>query len=547
MFLLSLLAALPAQSTQSQPALLVHGGTIHSGDARDSRPAALLAENGVIVAGGAYEDVNRHPAAAVAQRLDLQGAVAVPGLQDAHVDLQAMVESRSCIEFSAVVSAQDLLERVRAAAASLPEGTWILGRGLDPAWWEDPRLPLASELSLQSPFHPLCIWFRGGDGVLVNSRALVLAGLDGPLNPPPRIIGGRIVLAADGSASGVLVGAARELVRQRIQPPLEAAWESSFPAVESELLSYGLTCVHDLGTSQEFLRFLEERRARQCLRLRIVSYPSLGLEPLALQVGPRREDAPQDRLSVPGVHLALDGGLGLRNAALLENYEGAGIGGSERGVLLIDEDRLAGRLMDSARQGLEPCIEVHGDRAARAGLDAWDRLCASMPEARSLSLRIQGLDLAAPRDWPRLSQRHVATGLEPLRAWLGSDVQAARIGARRVEEQLGWRQLSARNQRLVLGSGAAQAAWADPRRTLFAACGDAPRGMSLDPGTALQAMTRTPGLISGQGARRGSLEVGRSLDLTVFQQDPLRTPSERLLKLEVLYTVINGELVHSLR
>jgi predicted amidohydrolase YtcJ len=170
-----------------------------------------------------------------------------------------------------------------------------------------------------------------------------------------------------------------------------------------------------------------------------------------------------------------------------------------------------------------------------------------MPEARSLSLRIQGLDLAAPRDWPRLSQRHVATGLEPLRAWLGSDVQAARIGARRVEEQLGWRQLSARNQRLVLGSGAAQAAWADPRRTLFAACGDAPRGMSLDPGTALQAMTRTPGLISGQGARRGSLEVGRSLDLTVFQQDPLRTPSERLLKLEVLYTVINGELVHSLR
>jgi predicted amidohydrolase YtcJ len=533
--------------TPSEPdALLVHGGRILVGDARGNVATAVLAEGPRIVAIGSLQSVSEHPAAARARRLDLAGAVALPGLQDAHVDLQAMTEGRASEDFSGVRSAEELLERLAALCAERADGRWILARGLDPSSWPNPRWVSAGELSSRCPFHPLLIELRGGDAALANQRALELAGLDGPLNPPPRIVGGRVVLGDNGHASGLLIGAARELVRARIAPPLMSLWESQYPLVEEQLLARGLVCVHDLGTQQEFLRFLERRRAAGLLRLRVVAYPSLGLDPLAVEVGPRRTDAPLDLLSMPGVHLALDAGLGFRNAALLEPYaDSAGDSLEERGVLLIEEERLAGRLMDATRQGLEVCIEAHGDRAVRTALDAWERLSAGLPQTRSARLRMQGLDLVAPRDWPRVSQLTLAVGLEPARVWLEPQVRA--LGPRRSEEQAGWRALASQQKLLQLGSGAGEANGSDPRRVLFAARSAAPKGLALSGAQALQAMTRAPSELAGEAARRGTLEVGRMLDLTVLSGDPTRVEPARLLELEVRATVINARVEFSRR
>lgn len=539
MIVLALFLCALAGSPQREPAVLVHGGRILVGDAGHSSAGALLAEGGVIVALGSLPEVSRHPAAARARRLDLKGSVAVPGLQDAHVNLQAMVENRTSEDFSDVSSAADLLQRVAASAARLPEGTWILGRGLNPSHWSEGHIPSAKELAQHSAFHPVYIEFHSGHEALANTAALKFAGLEGRLNTPPRIVGGRVVPGEDSDASGVLIGAARELVRRHIQPELDGQWETQFPKVEQQLIEQGLTCVHDLGTQPEFVRFLERRRAQKLLRLRVVCYPTLGTEPMSLDVGPRREDLPSDTLSVPGIHLVLDASLDLRQAALLDAYEGWG---NERGGLLTDEDRLANRLLEAARKGLSPCIEAHGDRAVRAAIDGWERLCGSVPDARQLLWRIQGLELVAPRDWPRLAQLKVASGLEPLVSWREPAPVAKWIGPHRLEERSGWRSLAVQQQFLSLSSGATDPLWADPRRTLFGARSPAPRGLGLPGSLALAAMTSTPSQICGQGARRGSLEMGRRLDLSALSEDPTRIEPNRLGSVAIRGTLIDGRV-----
>jgi predicted amidohydrolase YtcJ len=139
----------------------------------------------------------------------------------------------------------------------------------------------------------------------------------------------------------------------------------------------------------------------------------------------------------------------------------------------------------------------------------------------------------------------LSVGLEPARAWLEPQMRA--LGPRRSEEQAGWRALACQQQLLHLGSGASEADGCDPRRMLFAARSAAPKGLALSGAQALQALTRAPSELAGEATRRGTLEVGRMLDLTVLSLDPTRVEPARLLELEVRATVINARVEFSRR
>lgn len=533
-------ASLHPDPADTAPVLL-QGGRILIGDARGNLANALLMHEGRIVALGAIQDVNKHPLSAQARRIELAGSVVMPGLQDAHVDLEAMVESRTWSDFSNVTNREELMQRLAEETARAPEGSWILARGLDPLQWSGTRVPDQEFLASLAPFHPLYIEFRGGGLALANRAALTLAKLDGPLNPPPRVVGGRILLDKDGRSNGLFLGAARELIRGQIQPPPSAQWAREFPRVEQELIELGLTCVHDLGTRSEFLAFLREKRRAGELRLRIVSYPTLGIDPLATRIGERLEDLPQDLLSVPGVHVVIDSLLTHHGGALLDPYADRS---AERGVLLIEEERLAGRLGDAARAGLQPSVEVHGDRAARTALDAFARLYASVEGSRALQPRLAGLDMIVPRDWPRVPELALTASLEPLRYWTEQACLDARLGPERSQEVRAWRGLATQYKRVAFGSGALETSWADPRKSFFAARASEAGALGLEGAHVLYTATQGAAQASRQEARRGSLQVGKAADLTILSGDPTRVALEDLGKLKVRAVWINGQQLY---
>ena len=43
---------------------------------------------------------------------------------------------------------------------------------------------------------------------------------------------------------------------------------------------------------------------------------------------------------------------------------------------------------------------------------------------------------------------------------------------------------------------------------------------------------------------KGSIETGKLADFTVFSQDLMQVPEDRILKTQVAYTIINGEIVY---
>lgn len=532
-------------------ATLYHGASFVLNDGRGTTATALLENDGRIVATGTLEEIARRPEAAGATRVDLRGACVVPGLQDAHGHLEGYGASLDEVDLVGVATYEALIERVAAAAAKSPAGTWIRGRGWDQNLWEGGEFPQHADLSAATPAHPVFLERVDGHAALVNEKALALAKLDGVLGLEPKVQGGRVFLDAEGRATGVLLDAATRLVESVIPKPSSAVLRQRFLAAQQKLLSVGLTCVHDMGTSRPMLALLQDLRASGDLALRVVAYleTSGELDKKALAGFPMAPD-PRDVLSVPGVKIYADGALGSRGAALLEPYSDSP---SDRGLLILTEEELATRLTLVTRAGLQPAVHAIGDRANRIVLDCYERLSIAVPGFRDLRPRIEHAQVVAPKDWPRFPALGVVPSMQPTHATSDAPWVVARLGPERARGAYAWRALSPQLGRLAFGSDFPVES-PDPLQGLFAARtrvkADGKPDEALLPDQRLDGAAALAGFTSGaawaarQDDRRGRLLPGYACDLTVLGVDPTSCAPADLLKDAVRMTVVNGRVVY---
>ena len=537
----------PAAEVPHAGATLIHGGRIYTNDPKHTTVDALLVQDGRVVALGSESELLERAGSDEWARLDLAGGTAVPGLQDAHVRLERLGERLESLDLGGCQSEAELVERAAAAAATLEDDAWLIGHGWDAAGWPD-GLPHHAELSEAVSDRPALLWSADGRAALANRRALELAELDGRLDPPPRLQGGMILRDEKRYATGVLVDSAIERVLEHAPQPTREDRERWILKAQEELLSLGLTCVHDMDVSFEAIKILRELRESGELRLRVVAYLG-GNERLSADM---LEGLPEfdvaDRLSIVGVSLRLDGTLAWRGAALLEDYSDAP---GERGHTLLTKEDLARRVALITGARLQPAVQAVGNDANRMVLDVYQELGGFIDGFARLRPRVEHAQIVAPRDWPRFPALGVIPSVQPLptaqsRAWLEE-----RLGADRTRDGDAWRRLAPELGRLAFGSSAPAAA-ANPLlglravrmrdRTTEDEDGFLPYDQ-LDGEAALIGFTTGPAYACHQEERRGRLSVGYAADLSVFDLDPVTCSPDQLPMAEVRMSVIDGRVV----
>jgi hypothetical protein len=529
----------------AQASTLFEGGLIHP-EAGSAPLTALRASDGWVV------ELERRGAGPTTV-IDLRGGVAVPGLQDAHGHLEGLGEMLESVDLAACPSFEELIERVAERAARQPPGTWILGRGWDQTLWPGREFPHHAALSARVGEHPVCLERVDGHAVLVNARALAVAGLENAA-ALPAIEGGRIHVDAQGRPSGVLVDAATELVARHIPAPDRAARERRLLAAQELLLSQGLTCVHDMGTSEETLAVLAELEHQGRLRLRVICYlwANDGLSPAELALlDPARDSDPTRKLRVLGAKLMADGALGSRGAALLEPYADAP---GELGLLQLAPEALAERLREALAAGLQPATHAIGDRGNRLILDLYERELRERPELARLRPRVEHAQVVAEADRARFGLLGVIPSVQPTHATSDMRWAEARLGAQRLSGAYAWLRLSGARAPLALGSDFPVES-SSPLLGLYAARtrqdpqGSPPGGwladQRLDARAALAGFTSGAAFAAREEATRGRLHPGYRADLTVLDVDSLQASPGELLRARVLLTVIDGEVVYA--
>ena len=520
---------------------------------------ALVCSEGRILALGDLTDLQREMDLSACRRIDLNGATVLPGLQDAHGHVEGFGGTLENVDLVGAEAYPEVIRRIAERASTLPDGTWITGRGWDQTLWPGAEFPKHDALSAAVPNHPVFVRRVDGHAGLANRAALEAGGLYGKSIDTPVFEGGRIVVDERGHATGVLVDLAMPRVGMKVPPVSKVTRKRRVLAAQDALIQVGLTCVHDMSLDDGIIEIYQELLDEGLLKLRIVGYRGAhGLtsnEELAhLPIAPDS----LDRLSIPGVKLMVDGALGSRGAALLQPYADAP---DEIGLSRYTDEQIRDLVVRMARLGLQPATHAIGDRANRQVIDAFLAAFENVESFRALRPRLEHVQVLALNDIDRIMDLNQTAGsgtivcsMQPTHGTSDMRWAEERLGPERVKGAYAWRSLTPHG-RLAFGSDF-PVERPHPLEGLYAAMTRQDANGSPDGGwrpeerlagdETVHAFTYGAAFAAGQEDRRGLLLPGYACDMTVIDVDPYALGpgnAHELLDAHVLMTVINGEIL----
>ncbi|MBW3549461.1 MAG: amidohydrolase [Proteobacteria bacterium] len=518
---------------------------IHTMDTAQPRVRAMAYDDAgrILALGDAAELRSRYPQAT---HLDAGDATVIPGLIDAHGHVAGLGLSQMRAQLADTASKDDIVQRLREFARELPPGAWLLGRGWDQNDWPEQRFPTAADLDAAFPDRP--VWLERVDGHAgwANSAAMevVERDLSGDWQPD----GGRIERDARGQPTGVFIDSAAALIDSAM-PAMDA--DTAELALELGMRSaveHGLTGVHDAGVTLPQLRGYQALADRDEMPLRIYALAAGDGDALEWICDNGLYAHDGGRLQMRSVKLYVDGALGSRGAAMIQDYhDDAG----NRGLLLTEPAALDAIVARAKGCGVQVATHAIGDRGNQVVLDAYAK--AWPEESADHRWRIEHAQVLAPQDLPRLAELNVIASMQPTHATSDMPWAEERVGPERIVGAYAWRQLRDSGARLALGSDFPVES-VDPRLGLFAAATrtDA-EGMpaggwlpqeKLTAYEALRGFTLDAAYAGFAEDEVGSLEVGKRADFVLLAQDPLAIPEQQLRDLTVLATYVDGDEVY---
>lgn len=484
--------------------------------------------------------------------IELGGKTVVPGLVDAHMHLGSLGMARAGLDLVGTDSVEQIKEKVAAAVKEAEPGEWIRGRGWDQNDWEEfarrrRKFPTAKDLDDVSPNNPVVLTRIDGHAIWVNSMAMTAAGV----TRRSRVKGGQVVKVR-GRPAGIFIDNAMALIRDKIPPLTGRELEKAMLLAQQECLTAGLTQVHDMGVDALGVETLKKLDADGRLKLRVYAMHDGTVDNLeaVLEAGPMVPEADSDaRLTLRGVKLMLDGALGSRGAALLTPYSDDR---RNQGQLLMEPEELEKRVRIAADRGFQVATHAIGDRANRIVLDTYARVFGG--DAWAKRPRVEHAQVLDPDDISRFGKLGILASVQPTHATSDMPWAEERVGKERILGAYAWQGLLTSSATVAAGSDA-PVEDISPVLGLYAAITrkdlfGAPEGgwyatQRMAPEQALRAFTWGGAWASFTEDHRGKIEKGYVGDLTVLSENPLTATEDKLASMQVMLTVIGGEIVHA--
>ncbi|MGN8645806.1 amidohydrolase [Gracilibacillus sp. HCP3S3_G5_1] len=236
--------------------ILFHGGTIYTMEDEISTTEAVFVEDGTIIEAGALLDLKNTYMNRIDKEYNLEGAVMYPGFVDSHLHIIGHGEKLLRLDLSSMESANEVLQALERKIHELEPDEWLIADGWNENQWKDARIIDKRELDEISGEHPIMMSRICRHAIIVNSKALELAGITSETEDPQ---GGKIVRDEIGEPTGYLLDQAQELVKEIIPPMSDAKLEETINVAIKDLLRLGLVGGHseDLAYYGGFRRTLK--------------------------------------------------------------------------------------------------------------------------------------------------------------------------------------------------------------------------------------------------------------------------------------------------
>jgi len=528
--------------------LILHRGNIYTGESDQSFVGSIASKGAKIkYVGKVLSDAEI--ACSDAKVINLKGNYIFPGFTDAHGHLKGIGYRELTLNLQEIPSLNETLQVVKDYLSTKDSGEWIIGRGWIDKIWPEKRFPTRWDLDSFSPNNPVVLERADGHAVVVNSLVLKLAGIDKDTRDPQ---GGFIEKDQTGNPTGLLVDMAMSLIADLIPKLSRDDDKQAFIEGINRNVSLGWTQIHVPGGTFEDIAILNEIKYENNLLQRVYFMVSDG-EPAdrLLEMGPIID--PENFLTVRAIKMYADGALGSRGAALLEKYSDY----DGKGIFIFLEEETKPRLSKALVKGIQIGTHAIGDHGNRVVLDWYEEVFVQAKKNKEFSesprWRIEHSQNIKPVDQRRFVELDVIPSMQPSHAIGDLHFAVDRLGLERINDAYAWRNLI--DQGLIIAGGTdAPVEIGDPRIEFYAAVarkdvdGYHGEGWNLDQRLsrleALKMFTIWPAIASFEEDIKGTIEVGKLADFSVFDQDLMHIPELKILESKNILTVVDGRVVY---
>ncbi|MCB4336577.1 amidohydrolase [Bacillus cereus] len=545
-------AVLPSQLPKN---VVFKNGTIYTSNEKQDIVEAVAVKEGKIIFVGSNKDVEEFINEDT-KVVDLQGRFILPGFVDNHNHIfEAKSPAAGNCSVSPDASLQKQRSYLKACKKGVKDGEWISGTGfsleallkdMDEKSEQQTPLQVLDELF---PNNPVLIMERTSHSVWVNSKALELAGINKDTKDPQ---GGRIIRDSEtGEPFGILYDTAGDIVMEKAwnsQPNLfEKNYEGLLDGLD-EVAKNGITTVGDgrlywkRGWLDVWNKVNDEKKLTSRVVLRPWVYPNLNeAEQMEYFKKIKRDDV-SSRMLINQVKMYSDGISINSTAKTLEKYKFEWFTGTPYGLNYIPEEKMKWWLTELNKIGYGALIHTIGDAGVRESLNAIE---AAKKEGANQPYTLTHVEMVEDSDIDRFAKLGISADFQ-----VGHDFAE--------DPKQSWVSTYFTNQQMkrimplgrIWKTGANVSLSSDwdvnelnPLVTISNALSIDEKGLS-DVYAAIDAYTIKPAKALGLDNITGSIEVGKSADMVLLNEDITKMSADKIPNAKVLVTVLQGEVVY---
>jgi len=519
---------------------------------RDRFAQAMWIQDGVIREMGSDAQILQM-APPKAERIDLDGRLVLPGMNDSHQHLCMVGEHQALCDLSNADSIAEIQRRCKVFLETYPDIQGLHGVGWNQDYFTqgEKRPPTRQELDEVSEEIPIVLERVCGHLSSGNSKALELAGICADTV----IAGGEIWKDAAGMPDGIVTENACSVLDQALPPMDEQQLEALYIQAMELAVSQGITSVQSNDVSSRnytwMLPLWKRLHAQGKLLLRY-RHQCCFMEPQKyaefLETVWTQRDQYDDMLSLGPLKLFKDGSLGARTALMRSPYQDDP---STCGTEALDQQTMDTLCRMAADHGQQIVTHVIGDAAVEQTLNSYEKV---IPQEGNI-LR-HGLVHCQITDAPllqRIADMQVAALVQPIFLHYDLHIVEDRVGKDLAGTSYAFATLGKLGVPLSLGTDAPVEPF-HPFRNIYCAVtrkdlnGYPPEGFfpaeEMTLSEAIDAYTIGSSYAEFKEDRKGRLKPGYYADYIVLDRDIFTLPAEELLQVQVDMTVVNGSIVY---
>ena len=472
------------------------------------------------------------------QVLDAEGKTITPGLIDAHCHFYGLGQDQQVVDLVGTKNYDEVLQRVKDFQQKNPK-EFVLGTGWDQNDWELKEFPDKQKLDELFPDIPVALSRIDGHALLVNQKALDMAGID----ESTKATGGEIV-KKNGKITGILVDGPMGMIEAIMPSSNRTTQIQALKDAEKICLSYGLTTVNDAGLNKSTIELIDSLQQAGELNIRV--YAMISNNPENLDYYLPKGIVKTNRLNVRSVKVYGDGALGSRGAALREPYSDQD---GHFGAMITPVNEIEALAERIAASDYQMNTHAIGDSANIVVLRAYKKALKGKQDRR---WKVEHAQVISEMDFDYFKEG-IIPSVQPTHATSDMYWAGDRLGEEREKGAYAFKTLLDKAGTVALGTDF-PVEQVSPFLTFYAAVArkdldNYPEGGyqmkdALSREETLKGMTIWAAYSNFEENEKGSIEVGKFADFTVYSDNLMVVPIEEVPRIKAEQTFIAGKRVN---